>query len=885
MKFFEPDLDYAEIVKNHMIHKCFSETNGGCKNDKNVCSKGYDKNIVNESTTFDEQGFPQYKRPSVKSLYVVPHNKELLKDWNGHANVEFAGSTYTVIYLYKYLFKGSKKVKLRLTNADDINNNDEINLYLRGRYLCSMDCYWRILGHDTYPAPTPSVGIVKVVSQQNAGQTMTRNNIPDIIVYFSRPPVLQHLKYTELFNEFTWSYKEPTNFRRNENGYYVISLTQITRIIYLYKRRDSNPSITRLENIAITAGELFFLRLILYNFAKDSYTSCYQFNNRSYTTYQEAAVAAGIVKDNDEVYSCFEEAEHFQDMTPAELRTLFVISTLQGFPTLRILNEERFKHLLYNDFLHRYSPPNHHAAWNDLLCDFSSRFESDGKNMKDYGLPQPAQMKTELEIERNKYDIDEQLRIYNKLCEDVPNTSEQQQIFNDIIFACEIKSTRIFYIQGQAGSGKSTLAKKIIAYCRSRNKLCAGCASTGLAATLYDGFETAQSLFKFPVIEDDEREVDVPVECNLLRSPNRLEYLQEVDLILWDEFPSCDREVFEAAYRALNNFHKKVVVTMGDMRQIAPVVVSGDKIDVINHSIPSSPIWHQFYIKKLTANMRLLHTHQNSTSNANEQEELVNQRKYGDMILAIGNGTHVPNTTYDGYVNDRHRGARTIELQGCTRITDRADAIEYVFPLPLSPDTITKKAILAGTNEEVDEWNKDVQKLNIFPLISLASHDELAESDDPHNILRGMLTNDVLNNYNKNGVPPHVLNLKINDTCIVLRNLNKKEGLTNNTRVRVLHITTKCIRVQTLGDNKRTFSIPRIRFKFRLPFGRSFELLRTQFPLRLAYCISINKSQGKNNIQAFYYPNMIIHRTRTLNVLTRHNNTTICARTLICCAI
>ena len=40
------------------------------------------------------------------------------------------------------------------------------------------------------------------------------------------------------------------------------------------------------------------------------------------------------------------------------------------------------------------------------------------------------------------------------------------------------------------------------------------------AATLYDGFETAHSLFKFPVIEDDEREIDAPVECQLLSSPN-----------------------------------------------------------------------------------------------------------------------------------------------------------------------------------------------------------------------------------------------------------------------------------------------------------------------------------------------------------------------------
>jgi len=597
-----------------------------------------------------------------------------------------------------------------------------------------------------------------------------------------------------------------------------------------------------MENIAITAGELFFLRLILYNYPRISFPDCYKYNGRIYKTFQEAAVATGIVKVNDEVYSCFEEAEHFQNMTPAELRTLFVISTLQGFPTLRILNEQRFQQLLYDDFYHNHSPPSHQAAWNDLLCDFSNRFESDGKNMEDYGLPKPVHMKTELEIERNKYEQSDQLMLYNKLCQEVPNTEEQEAIFHEIITASNRKESKIFYIQGQAGSGKSTLAKKIMAYCRSQGKLCAGCASTGLAATIYEGFETAHSLFKFPVIEDDEREVDTPVECNLLNTPNRLEYLKMVELILWDEFPSCDREVFEAAYRALNRFHQKVIVTMGDMRQIAPVVVNGDKIDVINHSIPTSPLWQQFVIKKLTRNMRLQYNQ--SSNQLNTEDE--NQRRYGDTILQVGNGTLIPRTLHEGYVCDKSRGATTVELTGFQRIVDRRDAINFVFPPPFNPDTITKRAILAGTNEEVDEWNKEVQKLNIFPDIILASHDKLAESDDPHNILRSMLTDDVLNNYNKNGVPPHILKLKVNDTCIILRNLNKKEGLTNNTRVRLLNITTKCIRVQTLGENRKTFSIPRIRFKFRLPFGRTFELLRTQFPLRLAYSISINKSQGKN---------------------------------------
>jgi hypothetical protein len=72
------------------------------------------------------------------------------------------------------------------------------------------------------------------------------------------------------------------------------------------------------------------------------------------------------------------------------------------------------------------------------------------------------------------------------------------------------------------------------------------------------------------------------------------------------------------------------------------------------------------------------------------------------------------------------------------------------------------------------------------------------------------------------------------------------DNIATNTRVRIREIGNHHIIATTIGETKeRIIVLPRIRFNFKLPFGQSYTITRTQFPLRLAYSMTYNKSQGQ----------------------------------------
>lgn len=284
-------------------------------------------------------------------------------------------------------------------------------------------------------------------------------------------------------------------------------------------------------------------------------------------------------------------------------------------------------------------------------------------------------------------------------------------------------------------------------------------------------------------------------------------------------------------------------IAFGDDGQIGPVVVNGRRSDTVRASIITHSLWNEFRIFNFTKNLRLLGIERTLDLSIDSQFQFFErQKEYAQILEQVRKGNKFSEAVQE-INNNENFGETLLRLPYCKYITTFQEALSFLYPEGFQTPYLSKRAILCATNDDVDEWNSIVQAMNPNEPVTLIAANQFKDTDDPHGILKNMLTEDACMFYRQNGVPDHRITLKVGDLCFVTRTLNRKEKLANNTRVIIQKINRFSITVQTETD--KIFTIPRIRFQVKLKFG-GFVLIRTQFPLRLAYAMTKNKSQGQS---------------------------------------
>ena len=263
-----------------------------------------------------------------------------------------------------------------------------------------------------------------------------------------------------------------------------------------------------------------------------------------------------------------------------------------------------------------------------------------------------------------------------------------------------------------------------------------------------------------------------------------------------------------------SDFGGKILILGGDFRQVLPVVPRGNRAAIVNASLKSSKVWGKFKILPLHSNMRTVDS----------------EVSFPEWLLRIGNGD---NESCEEFGQDSTRIPRQCLSRDvvfdCFAGISSTNINDYVSTAILTP--LNEDCLLL--NHEIIEL-MDGEKREYNSIDSVRCDDQDEQRNYP---------TEFLNSLTPSGMPPHNLILKVGAIVMVLRNLDPKNGICNGTRLIVTKKHRNLIEAKVLATGRLVF-IPRI-VNLSSSHELPFTLCRRQFPLRLAFAITVNKSQGQ----------------------------------------
>ncbi|MFB8386315.1 ATP-dependent RecD-like DNA helicase [Microbacterium sp. NPDC055910] len=394
-----------------------------------------------------------------------------------------------------------------------------------------------------------------------------------------------------------------------------------------------------------------------------------------------------------------------------------------------------------------------------------------------------------------------------------PLSAEQEALFRLI----EDTNEHVF-VTGRAGTGKSTLLQHLA---WSTSKQIAVCAPTGVAALNVEG-QTIHSLFRLPIGligSSDEKQTDATRK--ILNAIETL-VIDEISMVNADLMDAIDRSLRLARGRRHEPFGGVQIVMFGDPYQLAPVPPRGDELRYVRDHYRS--FW--FFDAHVWAGA--------STGSATGEgfDGLIDLGRHG-AELHIRELVDIHRQSDDGFkamLNAVRHGVVTADIAQALNDTGARR--------PPDPSDDEPPIITLATRNDI------VNNINRRHLAELRGREQTAQADVSGDFGRG-----------EAGYPADPeLKLKVGAQVMFLRNdrgaFPDPPRWVNGTIGRVTRIAGGTVRVDVDGDEVEVE--PAVWEKYRYAYDPGSKALTreivaefTQFPLRLAWAVTIHKSQGK----------------------------------------
>jgi hypothetical protein len=553
------DPDYFQLVIKHMMH-------GPCGhlNPRHFCMKtgecrfNYPKRLQNH-TTIPADGYTQLARPFGRSVqlsdsfnadnsWVVPHNKFLLCKYNAHINVECSASVTVVKYMFSYVYKGTQTTSACITNKDD-----EIRQFSDGRVTSAAEAMWSVLRFPLH-GQSPPVQRLGCNLPEDPNVAFDLQQTSEMILDCAESAMLapSHLKsWFKLNREDVFA---RTLLYVQIPEYYVWNRSQGTWC----RRKLKNKCLGRIHPADFSNRERWALRTLLLHSRgcqceDDLRTVCGELKS----TFWEAAVTMGLFDDDEEYHACLSSML----LSAEQLRRVLLIILIHCHPKQPTQLIQKFFEELTSD-------------WSGS-CEFRMQrlleTVANGVDvpLEELGLDCTQMITTGAVCKNHDYLESFVSNSGNRYEQLILNTAQQTAHDSIISDASECRGTT-FALMAPAGSGKTYLIAAILNTARQTGLRVVTCASSALAASLLGHSRTAHSLFKIPIVIDEDS------QCKPTATYKN--WLRGISMFIWDEISMAHKWSLDCVDRLLKDIHASektfggvTMVLAGDMRQLLPI--------------------------------------------------------------------------------------------------------------------------------------------------------------------------------------------------------------------------------------------------------------------------------------------------------------------------